>query len=299
MQPYARRAQERDGRFPLNQPLVHSLSLVNAGDFTNRLGENSRAVLFGYGLNTTPDQMAVTIEGLPIDVLFPLTLTDLDKGLLLSDRIYLHIPESLQPTPAKPFMNMAVTIDGVTSHARIPVIDGNAPSLYIYDYLEAEDRNFLDDAVAFAHDSAGNLNFAAQPARPGGTVTLYAAGVSASAVPGDLTATIDDLPATVLDVGTDPLGQAGVVTVTLHVPAGVRAGTNVPVTIEANGIISNRAVIAVFTEAEVPNPTDPLAASTGRVWITSLAPLPALTSSNRLAVRSLAKTARRIRSTSC
>jgi uncharacterized protein (TIGR03437 family) len=258
-----------------DKPLVHSLSLLNAGDITPRLGENSRAIITGFGLESASGSVQVAIEGVPIDVLFPVSQNQPDSGQLLPDRIYVHIPETLQPTPGRRFMDLTVTVGGISGSTMIPVIDGNSPSLFVFDYLgDPSDRALLDDANAYAHDAAGNLNFAAQPARPGDTVTLYATGLRQSTTAANISATIDGLFVTVLAVGPDPAGMDGIMTVTLRVPLGVRPGNNVLVTIESEGERSNRAAIAVYPESEVPLPSDLLSAAEGRQWIFGLFPEP-------------------------
>ena len=253
-----------------DQPFV--LSVVSAADMSPRVAGNSRAVVFGYNLIGARGATEVEINGVKSDLVLPLMIDQPDSGPLVPDRLYIHVPELVSAKPAQTHFELTVRVDGQESSTRIPAFQGNAPSLFVYDFLVAQERVFFDDAQAYAHDAAGNLNYAAQPARPGGTVTLYATGVSSAAEPVNLTAEINGIRTPVVHVGPDPGGQAGIVTVTIHIPPNVAPSNNALVTIESDGQRSNRAAIAVYPESHVPFPKTPISAVEGRAWIVGMSP---------------------------
>lgn len=105
--------------------------------------------------------------------------------------------------------------------------------------------------AAALHATEGGLLDDANPARIGEYVSVYLTGLGATEASGRLQsarftpqATVDNVPATVAWAGRAP-GYAGLDQVNIIVPAGVRTGTSVPLTIKSGKRVSNTTTLAI------------------------------------------------------
>ncbi len=123
----------------------------------------------------------------------------------------------------------------------------------------------MNTASAVACNPDGTLNYGGDSVARGEAVTLQVTGlgeVDAALAIGErapdgveplaaVTAYVDGISSQVTSVELAP-GELGIFEVEVEVPAGARSGNRIPVWIEAGGLRSNEAAIAVATDETPP-----------------------------------------------
>ena len=245
---------------PDSKPLFTSSGVMNGAGATagpQELSSGSRAILSGLNLAPSPtvakeptfelNGVSITVEGQPSPILsispnridFLIPPIDLEDGCR---KAQLELRRGDTPKQAPP-----VPIDLLPA----------APGLYIYNYWELFEPDFLDSCAALACNQDGSFNFASQPACPGDEITLYATGVGnppygAAKLRRYMKVLVGVYGkwAEILSVAPLP-GQPGVHRIRARLPDELKSpfSSNVPVMLVVGKSRSNPAVISVREEA--------------------------------------------------
>jgi uncharacterized protein (TIGR03437 family) len=240
-------------------PTVLEGGIVNAASFALHpapLAPGTIAVIFGGHLNdgtvvvsssfgtdgrllTTLGGASVKMNGIPAPLFYSIHGTVLDQ-------LAVQVPFELAGQTSA---TAEVTVGGLTSIARTFVLDNASPGIFTLNQQGT-------GAGALTHLN-GALVSEQDPARPAEILVLYATGLGVTSPPLDTgrpsagnatatqaTVTIDGTQAEVLFSGTTP-GLVGLNQVNVRVPAGTRAGSNIPVLLYVAGKQSNEVTIAV------------------------------------------------------
>lgn len=171
-------------------------------------------------------------------------------------RIDFQVPFGLAPGRT---VKVEVSRGGAAASPAIVTVAASAPGIFTYTYGETRSLDVLNGNAAIVRNADGTLNYPAQPAHPGDTVTLRVTGLgdvsprperlqrgpraapSAVQIPQVM---IDGRNAAVLSAVLVP-GEAGLYDVRVTLPRETRSGARVTVQVLAGGIASNGAVMAV------------------------------------------------------
>lgn len=172
------------------------------------------------------------------------------------ERVDFQVPFGLGGARAVP---VRVSRNGVEAPAVLAGVAPAAPGIFTYTYGEARAIDVLFEAAAIVTNADGKLNYPAQPARPGETVTLRVTGLGeVEPRPGPLQrgprdpaavvrppeVLIDGRLAAVQSAVLVP-GEAGLYDVRVAIPRESRTGVRVKVQLRAGEILSNPAVLVI------------------------------------------------------
>ncbi len=171
-------------------------------------------------------------------------------------RIDFQVPFGL--TPGRQ-VEVRVSRSGSEAPPVLARLAAAAPGLFTYTYGETRSIDYLNEAAAIVHNGDGKLNYPAQPARRGETVTIRATGLGeVEPRPGPLQrgprtpSPVVTLPEVLIDgrlaaVRSAELapGEAGIYNVRVVVPPDSRTGVRVLLRLRSGGILSNPAVFVI------------------------------------------------------
>jgi uncharacterized protein (TIGR03437 family) len=170
-------------------------------------------VIYGAGLGPaqlTKDQNAgtkVMFNGVAASILYA-----------SATQVAAIVPSSITGSTAQ----VIVSYQGeVANSVNVPVAP-SSPSLFTLNQTGA--------GQAAAVNADGSINTAANPAKIGGVISLYATGGGNSNLP--VSVTIGGIPATVQSLGSAQSQVAGLVQVNVQIPSGVQPGGYVPVVLK-------------------------------------------------------------------
>jgi len=236
---------------PLNQPILVSAVLDAASEQPEPVSPGKIVVIYGAGLgpaelvrnSAVAGQVGTELAGTEVffnGVAAPILYTS-------GSQIGAIAPYALNGQTAQ----VTVTYQGHTSSPVAVPIAGSAPSLFTTNQTGAGEAAAINVAD-------GTVNSAANPAKVGGYVTLYATGEGQTTPTGvdgkiaagatlpqpnlSVSATIGGVPAVVQYAGTTPGQVAGLMQVNLQIPSGVQPGGYVPVVLKVGSATSSTVV---------------------------------------------------------
>jgi uncharacterized protein (TIGR03437 family) len=134
------------------------------------------------------------------------------------------------------------------------------PSIYVHSFREYREKAYLEGLGAIARNADGRLNHPASPAQPGDVISLRVTGlglltpslqdgvgarqVSTVAPVPPVSVLIGGKDARVVSCSTGP-GEAGVINLSVEVPADSPGNIAVSVVVAVQGVTSNRASISI------------------------------------------------------
>lgn len=244
-----------------SQPVFTAADVVNSAALAvgpRPLSPGSLGVVTGYNLGA---DLEITVDGEPAAIVAgPVTVTapvSFNRGVL-PQRAWFRLPADLAGDSVAVELRSA----GAALAATVPIA-AVGPGIYVESLGETREPIYLDTASALACNQDGTLNYAANPAAPGDTVTLRMTGLGAGPSPMALAVTVDGVVATVQSV--TPGFLPGLWDVTIVVPAVARSANRLTVEAEIGGVASNRAALAVLrqedagmlTRGRIPLPCHP------------------------------------------
>ena len=234
------------------------LSAAALGVGPRTLTPGTLAVLLGANLPGPGTPFEITVGGLPALVagFFP-----------QPPAIYFLVPPNLDPAAGS--AELRLTVQGAPLQpppVTIPVA-ALAPGIFVFNNGEFLEPAFLDSCGALACNASGaldgTLNYASQPAEPGGELLLWATGLGPQPdkdpdIGKRLKAEIGGKKAAVLAVVPPPVPLPGVFLVRVKVPAEPQLASYSPAVLRAGKHQSNRASVAVRKPGEVQPPPQPV-----------------------------------------
>jgi uncharacterized protein (TIGR03437 family) len=242
----------------VSAPAIEPGGVVSAAIFNATVSPGSIVSLFGVNLSTgtavaTSTPLPTTLSGTSVTVTGTTTAGAAFSGsaplfYVSPLQINAQVPPGLTGTVTLTVVSGTTT--GVTTTVTISAV---SPGIFV--------ANGTQGAILNADFSA---NSSANAALVGSTILIYATGLGptnpplaagqpgASAAPlnvtvNTVTATINNLPATVVFAGAAP-GFVGLFQVNATIPAGTPAGSSIPVQLSVTGVQSNTVTMCVRTQ---------------------------------------------------